>query len=204
MGEKVNNRTITDMVYKIARGDKDLYQEGLLGVRDALIKNPDAPDDHLIRHARWAMSHYKNRGCSIDNGPRWEYTRKLSDGTIKKYKKEIIPVYIDAVMDEFDLEFPDSSYSPDILAMDRVSAERFYKSLDKKEAKFIDACVKTMSNYFYNSDARRKLKISRNEYNRIKRTVYEKFIKAFGTDEEINAIEQNTANNLDEKVLMKK
>ena len=38
--EKINKRAITDMVYKIARGDKDLYQEGLLGVRDALIKKP--------------------------------------------------------------------------------------------------------------------------------------------------------------------
>jgi hypothetical protein len=181
--EKISNRSITDMVYKIARGDKDLYQEGLIGVRDELIKDPDAPDDHLIRHARWAMSHYKNRGVSVDNGPRWEYTRKLSDGTIKTYKKEIIPVCIDAVMDEFDLEFPDISYPPDILAIDRVCAERFYESLDKKETRFINACIKTMTNHFYNSDARRKLKISRNEYSRIKRSTYGKFIEAFGIEE---------------------
>ena len=186
--EKIRNRAITDMVYKIARGDKDLYQEGILGIREGLIKNPNAPDDHLIRHAKWSMSHYKNRGCSIDNGPTWEYTKKLSDGTIKKYKKEIIPVYIDAVMDEFDLEFPDYSYPPDILAMDRVCAERFYKSLDRKEMKFINACIETMSNYFYNSYARQKLKISRNEYNRIKLSTYGKFIQAFGTEEEIVAL----------------
>jgi hypothetical protein len=186
--EKISNRAITDMVYKIARGDKDLYQEGLLGVRDALIKDPDAPDDHLIRHARWAMSHYKNKGVSIDNGPRWEYTRKLSDGTIKKYKKEIIPVYIDAAMDEFNLEFPDISYPPDILAIDRICAERFYNSLDRKEAKFIDACIATMSNYFYNSKARRKLRVSKNEYNRRKRSTYEKFIRAFGTEKELMAL----------------
>jgi hypothetical protein len=180
--EKISNRAITDMVYKISKGDKDLYQEGLLGVRDALIKAPDAPDDHLIRHARWAMSHYKNRGVSIDNGPRWEYTRKLSDGTIKKYKKEIIPVHIDVVMDEFDLEFPDTSYPPDTLAIDRICAEIFYNSLDRNEAKFIDACIRTMTNYFYNSKARRRLKVSKNEYNRIKRSAYGKFIEAFGIE----------------------
>jgi hypothetical protein len=186
--EKTSNRAITDMVYKIARGDKDLYQEGILGVRDALIKNPDAPDDHLIRHARWSMSHYRNRGCSIDNGPRWEYTRKLSNGEIRHYKKEVIPVYIDAVMDEFDLEFPDISYPPDILAIDRVCAERFYKSLNNKEKHFIKICVEVLSNHFYKSDARRKLKISKNEYSRIKRSAYCKFIRFFGTDEEVTAL----------------
>ena len=154
--EKINNRAITDMVYKIARGDKDLYQEGLLGIREGLIKNPDTPDDQLIRRARWEMSHYKNRGCSIDNGPRWEYTKKLSDGTIKKYKKEIIPIYIDAVMDEFDLEFPDISYPPDILAIDKICAEKFYKSLNNQERHFVKVCIEVLGNYFYKSDARRK------------------------------------------------
>ena len=186
--EKTSNRAITDMVYKIARGDKDLYQEGILGVRDALTKNPNAPDDHLIRHARWAMSHYRSRGCSIDNGPRWEYTRKLSNGEIRHYKKEVIPVYIDAVMDEFDLEFPDISYPPDILAIDRVCAEKFYKSLNNREKHFVKICVEVLSNHFYKSDARRKLKISKNEYNRIKRSAYCKFIEAFGMEEEVIAL----------------
>jgi len=178
--ERLSNR-----IRGLARGNDDLYQEGLLGVRDGLLRNPYATDDQLVREASWAMSHYRNRGVSIDNGPRWEYTRTLADGTIKKYKKEIIPVYIDAVMEEFDLEFPDISYPPDILAMDRVCAERFYSSLDRKESKFIDACIKTMSNYFYNSYARRKLKISKNEYKRIKHSTYQKFIQAFGTDDDI-------------------
>jgi hypothetical protein len=187
--EKLSNR-----VRGIARGDDDLYQEGLLGVRDGLLRNPYATDDQLVREASWAMSHYKNRGCSLDNGAKWLYTKRLEDGTIQKYRRDAIPIYIDAVMEEFDLEFPDSSYSPDTLAIDRISAERFYKSLNRKEAKFIDACITTMSNYFYNSKSRRKLKVSKNEYYRIKRSTYEKFIKAFGTDEEIDVIDYNTDN----------
>jgi hypothetical protein len=185
--EKISNRTITDMVYKIARGDKDLYQEGLIGIRDALMSNPNAPDDYLIRRARWSMSHYRNKGCSIDNGSKWLYTKRMADGTTKKYRKNTLPIYIDAIMEEFDLEFPDISYPPDILAIDRICAERFYNSLDRKEAKLINACIETMSNYFYNSYARRKLKISRNEYNRIKRSAYDKFIQAFGMEDEILA-----------------
>ena len=194
--EKVNNRTITDMVYKIAHGDKDLYQEGLLGIRAGLITNPDAPDDQLIRRARWEMSHYKNRGVSIDNGSRWEYTRKISTGEIRHWKKETIPIYIDAVMDEFNLEFPDTSYPPDILAIDKVCAEKFYKSLNNKEKQFVKVCIEVLCNHFYNSDARGKLKISMNEYNRIKQSTYEKFIKAFGTDDDIQTLEQNIMNNL--------
>ena len=53
--EKINKRAITDMVYKISRGDKDLYQEGLLGIRYGLTRNPDLTDDQLIREARWMM-----------------------------------------------------------------------------------------------------------------------------------------------------
>jgi hypothetical protein len=183
--EKISNRAITDMVYKISRGDKDLYQEGLLGIRYGLSRNPDFTDDQLIREARWAMSHYKKRGVSLDNGPNGQYRKTMPDGTMKTFTRGAIPVYIDAVMDEFDLEFPDISYPPDILAIDRICAERFYRSLDRKEAKFIDACIKTMSNYFYNSRARRKLKVSKNEYNRIKRSTYSKFIEAFGIEDEV-------------------
>jgi len=185
---------LSDRIRGLARGNDDLYQEGLLGIRQGLLKNPYAPDDHLVRAASWAMSHYKNRGCSIDNGPKWQYKKTLADGTVKQYRKDVIPIYIDAVMDEFDLEFPDSSYPPDTLAIDRICAETFYNSLDKKEARFIDACIKTMSNYFYNSNARRKLKISRNEYNRIKQSAYKKFIEAFGTDEEIDVTGYNMDN----------
>ena len=71
------------------------------------------------------------------------------------------------------------------MAIDRICAERFYNSLDSKEAKFIEACMETMSSYFYNSRARRKLKVSRNEYNRIKRSTYSKFIEAFGMEDEV-------------------
>ncbi len=185
---KINNRTITDMIYKIAHGNDDLYQEGIIGVREGLLRNPYAPDDHLIRHARWAMSHYRNRGVSFDNGPKWEYTRKLSNGEIRHYKRETIPIYIDAVMEEFNLEFPDISYPPDILAIDRVCAEKFYKSLNNQEKHFVKICIEVLSNHFYKSDARRKLKISRNEYLRIKQSTYSKFIEAFGMEEEITAL----------------
>jgi hypothetical protein len=183
--EKISNRAITDMVYKISRGDKDLYQEGLLGVRYGLSRNPYFTDDQLIREARWAMLKYRKRGVSLDNGPNGQYRKTMPDGTMKTFTRGAIPIYIDAVMDEFDLEFPDISYPPDILAIDRICAERFYRSLNNQEKHFVKICIEVLSNHFYKSDARRKLKISRNEYNRIKRTTYCKFIEAFGIEDEV-------------------
>jgi hypothetical protein len=76
------------------------------------------------------------------------------------------------------------------LAIDRVCAEKFYKSLNNKERHFVKICIEVLCNHFYNSDARSKLKISRNEYGRLKRATYEKFIKAFGTDEDADVIDQ--------------
>jgi hypothetical protein len=201
--EKISNRGITDMVYKIARGNRDFYQEGLLGIRYGLSRNPDLTDEQLIREARWYMQKSR-RGVSLDNGINGSYRKTMPDGTMKTYTREAIPIYIDAVMDEFSLEFPDTSYQPDVLAIDKVCAERFYKSLNNKERHFVKVCVEVLCNHFYNSDARRKLRISRNEYNRIRQSTYQKFIKAFGTDEDIQTLEQDTADSIDDMVLMKK
>jgi hypothetical protein len=114
----------------------------------------------------------------------------MPDGTMKTYTREAIPVYIDAVMEEFNLEFPDTSYPPDILAIDKVCAEKFYKSLNNKERHFVKVCVEVLCNHFYKTDARRKLKISQNAFEKTRAGVYRKFIRFFGTDEEVDALSQ--------------
>jgi len=191
--EKISNRAITDMVYKISRGDKDLYQEGLLGIRYGLTRNPHLTDDQLIREARWMMLKFKQRGVSLDNGFKGQYRKTMPDGTMKTFTREAIPIYIDAVMEEFNLEFPDTSYPPDILAIDKVCAEKFYKSLNNKERHFVKVCVEVLCNHFYRTDAIRKLKISKNAFEKTRAGVYKKFIRFFGTDEEVNALEQGMA-----------
>lgn len=182
---QVKTEKLSDKLMDIVRGDKDLYQEGIIGIREGLMRNPHATDAYLISAAKWAISHYKNRGVSMDNGTKCQYTKKLADGTIKQYRKDTMPIYIDALLDEFDMVFPEYSYSPDIRAIDRVCAEKFYTSLDENEAIFIEACIKTMDNYFYGSRVKRRLHIGCKRYNDIKQSVYQKFIHAFGTDDEI-------------------
>ena len=176
---------LSGKVWSIARGDDDLYQEGIIGIRDGLIRDSSATDTYLLQSAKFAMSNYRNRGKSVDNGTKKSTTKRLSDGTVKTYRKNIIPIYINSLVEAFELEFPDTSYAPDILAIDKICAEKFYGSLDKNEAKFINVCRETKSNYFYNSEARRELKISRNEYYRIKHSAYVKFIQVFGIEDEV-------------------
>ena len=177
-------------IRQIVRGDDDLYQEGVMGLREGLLRNPHGTDSYLISAIKWAISHYRNRGVSIDNGPQWEYRKRLVDGTVKTYRKEMLPVYIDKLMSEFELEFPDYSYAPDILALDKICAEKFYMLLNNGEAEFVDACIETMGRYFYNSQARRELGISLMKYAELKRSVYEKFLRTFGTDEDIERLDE--------------
>jgi len=159
---------LSGKVRAIARGDEDLYQEGIIGIREGILRDPDATDSYLLQAAKFAMTNYKNRGKSVDNGSRHPTTRKLLDGTVKTYKKDMIPIY------DYELGY---SHPPDILAIDRICAEKFYHALNEDEALLVAACIHALGGR--NSGRRR-----------IKQSVYEKFIRAFGTDEEVSALEE--------------
>lgn len=180
---KVN--TLSPMVKRIARGDEDLYQEGILGIRDGLLRDPQATDSYLLHGARFAMSNYRNRGKSIDNGSRHATTKKLLDGTVKTYRKDMVPVYIDKLLSNFQIEFPDSSYAPEILALDKICAERFYGLLDKVESEFVTTSIQCLDGRNYDSMTMKKLDADRLEYDKLRCSTHQKFILSFGTDEEI-------------------
>ncbi len=185
---------LSGKIKAIARGDDDFYQEGVLGVRDGLLRDPSATDSYLLQAAKFAMNNYKNRGKSVDNGSKHGVTKKLLDGTVKTYRKDMVPVYIDKLVSEFQLELPGPSYLPDILALDKICAEKFYRSLDRKEAEFIDVCMLTRNGNFSDRKTMGKLGVSHSEYRSIKRSAYTKFIQAFGTDEEIEILGQKSVN----------
>ena len=186
--EKVEE--LSTRVKAIARGDEDFYQQGMLGIREGLLRDSGATDSYLLQAARYSMTNYKNKGRSLDNGSKSTYTRKLLDGTVKSYKKSMVPIYIDKLVSDFRIEFPDSSYLPDVLAIDKICAEKFYGSLDEKEAEFIDACMLTRNGDFSDRKTMQKLGISQAEYCRIKRSAYGKFVRAFGTDRQVETLDQ--------------
>jgi hypothetical protein len=176
---------LSGKVWNIARGDDDLYQEGIIGIRDGLIRDPSATDSYLLQSAKFAMSDYRNRGKSIDNGSKRSVTKTLKDGTVRTYKKDMRPIYIDALMDNFQLEFPDSSYAPDILAIDKICAERFYVTLDEAEAELVYANILTLGNNPNDARARELLNTDSDNYIRVKHSAHEKFIQVFGMEYEV-------------------
>jgi len=182
--------TLSNKVKAISRGDEDFYQEGILGIRDGLLRDPAATDSYLLQAAKFAMNNYRNRGKSVDNGSKHGVTKKLLDGTVKTYRKSMVPIYIDKLVSEFKLEFPDHSYPPDILALDKVCAEKFYGLLDGDEAELVDACIQTLDSRNCNSRARKELGMGSVEYNTTKQSVYEKFIRSFGTDEQAETLDE--------------
>ncbi len=181
--------TLSGKVKAIARGDDDFYQQGILGIREGLLRDAGATDPYLLQAARYSMTNYRNRGKSVDNGSKHTYTRKLLDGTVRKYRKSMAPVYIDEFVSGFRLEFPDSSYLPDVLALDRICAEKFYESLDANEAGFIDACMFTRNGHFSHRKTMEKLGINHAQYHRVKQSAYEKFVRAFGADEQVETLD---------------
>ena len=187
-GEKAEE--LSGKVKAIARGDEDFYQQGMLGIREGLLRDSGATDSYLLQAARYAMTNYRNKGKSIDNGSRHETTKKLLDGTVRTYRKDMVPVHIDRLVSNFQLEFSDTSYLPDVLAIDKICAEKFYRSLDKAEAEFIDACMLTRNGDFSDRKTMAKLGISTTEYHRIKQSAYGKFIRAFETDRQVEILDQ--------------
>lgn len=181
-------KTLSGKVKAIARGDEDFYQQGMLGIRDGLLRDQHATDSYLLQAARYSMTNYKNKGKSVDNGSKHPTTAKLLDGTVKIYRKEMTPIYIDEFVSNFRLEFPDSSYLPDVLAIDRICAENFYISLDEKEAEFIDACATTRNGDFSDRKTMLKMGLGYAEYNRIKISAYQKFVRAFGLDGQVERL----------------
>jgi len=185
--------TLSVRVKAIARGNEDFYQEGILGLRDGLLRDPRATDSYLLQAAKFAMNNYKNRGKSVDNGSKHPVTKTLLDGTVKTYKKDMVPIYIDNLVSGFRSEFPDHSYPPDILALDTICAEKFYGLLDKDEAKLVGTCIQTLDGRSHDYKARRELGMDNVKYSTVKRSAYRKFIIAFGTDEQIDTLDERDA-----------
>ncbi len=181
---------LSDKVKAISRGNEDFYQEGILGIRDGLLRDPAANDSYLLQAAKFAMNNYRNRGKSIDNGSKHSVTKILLDGTVKTYKKDMRPIYIDRLVSDFGLEFAHHSYPTDILALDKVCAEKFYDLLDKDEAELVGTCIQTLDGRAHDHKARRELGMDSVKYNTVKRSAYRKFTCAFGTDEQIDMIDQ--------------
>jgi len=181
---------LSNKVMRLARGNPDDYQNGILGIHDALTKDPYATNSFILQGAKFAIRNARSRGCSIDNGYTYPTTKTLSDGTVRTYKKEMRPVFIDHLMGDFNMEYPESSYPPDTLAIDKLCAWKFYGLLNRDESQFVDASIHCLGGRHPDYNARKEMGIERPKYDRLRRSTRRKFIRGFGTDEDLDRLEQ--------------
>ena len=199
MGQSMSNNQIdqvweqkiqqfSGLIKGMAKGNDDYFQEGILGLRRAAERKPDAPDGYFVAFAKFAMAHYRDKGKSVDNGITRPQKNKLKSGEVKTYQKDMLAIFLDDP--EEGLELPAYTFPPDLLAIDRVCADKFYGSLNDEEAEFMETCIEVYftDGIFRNLHAMRKLKISEHKFNRIKRDVKKKFIRAFGTDKQVDRL----------------
>jgi len=62
--------------------------------------------------------------------------------------------------------------------------------LDKDEAKLVGICIQTLDGRAHDHKARRELGLDKVKYDTIRRSAYGKFIRAFGTDEQIDMLDE--------------
>jgi hypothetical protein len=168
-------KELSARVKAIARGDMDAYQDAVLGIRDGLIRDPNATDSYLLQAARFAAQNARNRGKSVDNGSKHPVTKVLSDGTVKVYKKEMRRIPLDVLGAE--------RHSPptDELALDRICADQFRDALEPDESDWVDASIHCLEGRHSESRARRELNVDRQDYDRLRRSTHGKFRSIFGT-----------------------
>ena len=183
--QKINQ--FSGLIEGLARGNDDCFQEGILGLRRAAELKPDAPDGYFVAFAKFAMYHYRDKGKSVDNGIIRPQKSKLKSGEVKTYQKDMLAIFLDSGE---NFELTAYTFPPDLLAIDRVCADKFYGSLNDEETEFMETCIELYftNGIFRNLHAIRKLKISEHKFNRLKRDVKKKFIRAFGTDKQVERL----------------
>lgn len=158
--EKTN--LLSDSLKRILKND-DMFQDAVLGIRNTLLKNPNVPDYYILKSAISSARGARRKGVSVDNGR----NRKVEVVHARDFDKE------------FEKEFSDESQSPEILAIDKVSAEQFYSSLKPDETELVLVCLETYKGY-YTPEAQQKLKIGLKKFYSKKRKIRRKFINIFG------------------------
>jgi len=180
--QKINK--FSSLIEGLAKGNDDYYQEGILGLRRAAELKPNASDGYFVAFAKYAMFHYRDKGKSIDNGVKRPQQVILKSGEVRTYQRDMLAIFLNDPGEDFELTA--YTFPPDLLAIDRVCAEKFYGSLNDEETEFIETCIELYftNGIFRNLHAIQKLKISEHKFNRIKRDLKKKFIRTFGTDKQ--------------------
>ncbi len=144
--------------------NEDLHQESLLATWTGLLKDPNATDGFLRTRIRWRVHEVYKNSASINT-----LYREREDITL-------IPVDSPDIDDNQCLEYVVNRYQPlDEQVIDKVDTEKFLNSLDSNERKIVRYRLEGMTH----PDVIRKLRMSRERYNKIKLGLRPKIIAHF-------------------------
>jgi DNA-directed RNA polymerase specialized sigma24 family protein len=158
------HNTIKRFIFFKTGTNEDLRQESFLSTWTGLLKDTDATDGFLRTRIKWRVHEVYKNSASINT-----LYREREDITL-------FPVDSPDTQDEICFEYLTNNPQPlDDQVIAKVDTERFLKSLDANERKIVRYRLEGMTH----PDVIRKLRVSRERYNKIKLGLRPKIIAHF-------------------------
>ena len=129
------------------QGDEDVLQEARIGVYKALLRNPDAVAKYLFIAGKFAAISYLTKGKSVDNAKFSRYRNSKANGERPRVRgkcgKETEQGQCEIcefTAEEWDT-LVDSSIPVDEQVIFSDGSEKYFESLNEKEAAFAKANI---------------------------------------------------------------
>ena len=149
-----------------AEGKEDLQQEGLLGMWLSMTNDPNCKDRIIKNNVVWKRIKFASKGKSVDS----------DIDSFKRRAKHIEIIKLDAIAEEVsEYILEDKSVPIDVKVIDKISWERYLKTLDNVEKLFVMARLKELSR----EQIYKTLEIGQYAYLKMRKSALRKFKECF-------------------------
>jgi len=167
-----------------AWGDEDLTRVGIINLRKTLCEDINAPPNHLLHRAKFAIWAAASKGKSVDSPKSDSKNERCRNGGIQL-------IYTDGFDNPYDnpLLADVFNYPPDVLAVDQVACRNFRADLTDEEAKLLDVMIEAKENVQRCPPGHKKMFIRETgstytNYGIVMMSLKQKFYHHYGTDEQ--------------------
>ena len=169
-----------------AWGDEDLTQIGIINLRRTLCEDINAPPNHLLHRAKFAIWMAASKGRSVDSPKSLKVNQRTRKGGIKL-------IYTDGYKSRSPYDNPllanEVKCRPDVLAIDQVAYKDFRASLTDYESTLLDIMIETRNNGKKGQPAQKKTFIREtsstySNYEAVQMSLLRKYYHHYGTDEQ--------------------
>jgi len=166
--------------------DEDLTQIGIINLRRTLCEDINAPPNHLLHRAKFAIWMAASKGRSVDSKKSDKMNQRTRKGGIKV-------IYTDGYKSRSPYDNPllanEVRCRPDVLAIDQVAYKDFRASLKDEESTLLDIMIQTRNNGKKGQPAQKKTFIAEtsstySNYEALQMSLLQKFYHHYGTDEQ--------------------